>query len=187
MNPCNFQQLLDGEICLNPVNVGDAENLFSLVDQNRAYLREWLPWLDNNRSIQDTINFIELSQKKFDKNEALLICIRYQNKIVGLIGFHYFDWNNRSTSIGYWLAQNFQSKGIMARSCALLVNYAFTELGLNRVEIRCAIQNEKSRAIPEKLGFKNEGTIRDGEWLHDKFVDLVIYGMLSREWPKKIV
>ena len=56
-------------------------------------------------------------------------------------------------------------------------------MGLYRIEIRCAVQNEKSRAIPEKLHFTNEGTIRDGEWLYDKFVDLVIYGMLARQLP----
>jgi ribosomal-protein-serine acetyltransferase len=49
------------------------------------------------------------------------------------------------------------------------------------------VKNQKSRAIPEKLGFKNEGTVRDGAWLYDKFVDLVTYRMLSREWPEKII
>jgi ribosomal-protein-serine acetyltransferase len=187
MNLGDFQQLSDQEICLTPVGSGDAGDLFGLVDHGRDYLREWLPWPDNSRSIQDTLNFIELSQEQFANREALHVSIRFQNKIVGMIGFHDFDWTNRAVAIGYWLAKDFQGKGIMSRSCALLTNYAIDGLGLNRVEIRCAVENRKSRAIPEKLGFCNEGIIRDGEWLHDKFVDLVIYGMLSREWSRKSI
>lgn len=180
--------LTDGEICLSPVCAGDARDMFALVDRARVHLRKWLPWLDASRSVPDTLDFIELSQKQFEKKEALAICIRCRGEIAGMIGFHRFDWNNRSTSIGYWLSQDMQGKAIVTRSCRLLVNFAFTELKLNRVEIRCAQDNKKSRAIPERLGFTNEGTIRDGEWLYDKFVDLVVYVKLSRECrvePKK--
>jgi ribosomal-protein-serine acetyltransferase len=175
--------LTDGAICLGPVCAEDAKDLFALVNRDRAYLREWLPWLDANRSVQDTLNFIELSQKQFERKEALSVCIRINDEIAGMIGFHRFDWNNRSTSIGYWLAQNMQGKTIMTRSCRLLLDFTFNELQLNRVEIRCAVENKKSRAIPERLGFTNEGTIRDGKWLNGKFVDHAIYGILSREWP----
>jgi ribosomal-protein-serine acetyltransferase len=63
-----------------------------------------------------------------------------------------------------------------------LVDYAFNELGLNRLEIRCATENTKSRAIPQRLGFKQEGTIRQAEWLYDHYVDLVVYGILASEW-----
>ena len=70
----------------------------------------------------------------------------------------------------------------MTRSCKALVNFVFDEIGLNRVEIRAAVHNWKSRAIPERLGFTQEGIIRDAEWLYDHYVDHVVYGMLKREW-----
>ena len=92
---------------------------------------------------------------------------------------------NRSTSIGYWLAEGYQGKGIMIKSCRSLIDYAFGNLGLNRVEIRCAVENSRSRAIPKNLGFTKEGIIRDAEWLYDHYVDHVVYGMLSEEWTGK--
>jgi ribosomal-protein-serine acetyltransferase len=58
-------------------------------------------------------------------------------------------------------------------------------LKLNRVEINCGVENKKSRKIPEKLGFREEGVIRQAKWLHDHFYDLVIYGMLADEWQNK--
>jgi ribosomal-protein-serine acetyltransferase len=62
------------------------------------------------------------------------------------------------------------------------VNYGLHDLGLNRVEIRAAEFNTRSRAIPERLGFTQEGIIRQAEWLYDYYVDHVVYGMLSEEW-----
>ena len=70
----------------------------------------------------------------------------------------------------------------MIRAVKGLLNYIFYNLNLNRVEIRCAVFNRKSRAIPQKLGFELEGVIRDGEFLYDHYHDLVVYGMLARHW-----
>ena len=84
--------------------------------------------------------------------------------------------------IGYWLGEEFQGKGIMTAASRILIHYAFDEFQLNRVEIRCAVGNTRSRAIPERLGFIQEGMIGDGEWLYDHYVDLIVYRMLAREW-----
>lgn len=59
---------------------------------------------------------------------------------------------------------------------------SFSHLKLNKVEIRAAIENKKSRSIPERLGFVNEGSIRQAEWLYDHFVDQIVYGILAIEW-----
>ena len=92
------------------------------------------------------------------------------------------NWANRSTSIGYWLGERYRGSGVMTKSCKAFVEYAFRELNINRVEIRCAEKNLRSRAIPERLGFVNEGMIREAEWLYDHYVDHVVYGILAREW-----
>jgi len=92
------------------------------------------------------------------------------------------DWTNRKTEIGYWLGESFQGRGLVTKSCRVLIDYAFNELKLNRVEMRCGVENKKSRNIPEKLGFREEGVVRQAGWLHDHFVDYVIYGMLASEW-----
>lgn len=95
---------------------------------------------------------------------------------------HQIDWDNRRTSIGYWLAESAQGKGLMTKATRSLVNVVFSHYQLNRVEIRAAPENRKSRLIPERLGCIMEGQIRDAEWLYDHFVDHVIYSMLASEW-----
>lgn len=159
-----------------------AKELFAVVDANRTYLREWLPWLDMNRSAADSRQFIKGTLEQYAANKGFQTAIVYRGQMVGMIGFHQFDWPNRSTSLGYWLAADAQGKGIITRACRYLVNYAFTKLAMNRVEIRCATGNHKSRAIPERLGFTIEGTARQTEWLYDHFVDHIIYAMLAKEW-----
>ena len=108
--------------------------------------------------------------------------IWYETEIAGIIGYHPIDWQNRSVMVGYWLGEQFQGKGIMTAGCQALVNHAFQELKLHRVEIKCATGNTGAAQFSERLRFTKEGIIKDGEWLYDHFVDLVLYRMLDREW-----
>ncbi len=75
--------------------------------------------------------------------------------------------------------------GRMSRACSALVDIAFSRLNLNRVEIWCAFENTRCRAVPEKLGFKIEGVLRQRERIYDHFVDIAAYSLLSSEWKKK--
>ncbi len=102
--------------------------------------------------------------------------------MVGVIGFNEFDWRNKIGYIGYWLSKDAQGKGIMTRAARALIDYGFEILDLNRIDIRAAVDNKKSRAIPERLGFNQEGILRQTEWLYDHYVDHVVYGMLANEW-----
>jgi ribosomal-protein-serine acetyltransferase len=167
---------------LRPIEDSDAEQLFALVDGNRQHLRQWLPWLDGNTSLADTVSFIRSAREQQLHNRGFQAGIWYNRSMAGIIGYHPIDWQNRIVMIGYWLGEAFQGKGIMTESSRILVHYAFDEYQMNRVEIRCAEENARSRAIPERLGFVQEGRIGDGEWLYDHFVDLIVYRMLAREW-----
>lgn len=177
-----FTLKVDNEIELQLFELQDATELYWLVDSNRLYLREWLPWVDNMVAPANYTTIIPMWLKQFAENNGFNAGIRYKGQLVGSIGLHQIDWNNSQTSIGYYLAHSTQGKGIMTRTVKALLNYIFFKLGLNRVEIRCGVGNYKSRAIPERLGFTKEGVIRDGENLYGSFHDLVIYGMLSRDW-----
>ncbi|MBO8172195.1 MAG: GNAT family N-acetyltransferase [Bacillaceae bacterium] len=180
-----FTYDLTEDLYLKKLELRDAPELFILIEQSRDYLREWLPWVDDTRHPDDTRRFIQTAIRQDASNDGFHAGIWYQGKIAGVIGFHRIDWANRSTSIGYWLGQHFQGRGIMTRACKEMVDYALNELDLNRVEIRCAVENRKSRAIPERLGFVEEGCVRQNEYLYDHYVDHVIYGMLKQDWQQQ--
>lgn len=169
-------------LALKSVQGADAEELFRVIDKNRAHLRQWLPWLDRTRAVGDLLQYLETCRAQMAADESLQCGVWWEGHIVGAIGFHRFDHANRHTSIGYWLSADLQGHGIMTSACRQMVDYAFRERGMNRVEIRCATGNRKSRAIPERLRFLHEGTLREAEWLYDHFVDLEVYAMLAQAW-----
>ncbi|GAB2693221.1 GNAT family N-acetyltransferase [Paenibacillus thermoaerophilus] len=173
-----FSIQADEDIRLFLLEERHAEDVFRLTDKDRDYLREWLPWVDGTTSPDHTRQFIKAGLQAFARNNGFQLGISCRNQLAGCIGLHFIDWPNRKTSIGYWLGSDFQGRGIMTRACSALIDYLFRDLDLNRVEIRAAAQNAKSRAIPERLGFVNEGTVRQAEWLYDRFVDHVVYGLI---------
>lgn len=160
----------------------DAEELYALLDANRSHLRQWLPFVDANRSSADSLAFIRMTRKQFADNQGIQLGIFYERKLAGVIGCHLIDWNNRHTSIGYWLGESFQGKGLITSAAGALITHAFTVWKLNRVEIRAAVGNTRSQAIPERLGFVKEGVLRQREWLYDHFVDHISYSMLASDW-----
>jgi ribosomal-protein-serine acetyltransferase len=160
----------------------DAEDLFRITDQSRDYLREWLPWVDATRTVEDSQSFIKNSFQIYGEQTGMTAGIFYKGALAGVAGFNQFDWKNKTGYIGYWLASSFQGNGIMTRAVRTLTDHAFTDLQLNRVDIRAAKDNRRSRAIPERLGFTQEGQLRQTEWLYDHYVDHIVYGMLASEW-----
>lgn len=163
----------------------DAPQLFGLTDQNRNHLRKWLPWLDKTKTVEDTRAFIKSSLERYAKNNGFDAGIWHQGKLAGVICIHLINWEHKFTSIGYWLSEHGQGKGIVSQSCQALIDYIFNDLKLNRIEIHCATGNLKSRSIPERLGFQPDGILRQTEWLYDHFTDHVVYSMLASEWKNR--
>jgi ribosomal-protein-serine acetyltransferase len=182
MGPIHF--IIDQDSELRLLTEQDAPALFLLIEQNRPYLREWLPWVDYTRSAEDERAFIRSLQEQYKGNYGFACGIWYQGHITGTIGYHPIDWAHHKVEIGYWLAASYQGKGLMTKSCRTMITYAFDTLKLNKVEIRCATGNIRSCAIPQRLDFKFEGIVKQGEWLYDHFVDLFLYGMLASDWKK---
>ncbi len=168
-----------GGVELRLLEDADAEPLRALIDAHREYLRQWLPWVDASRTVEDVLAFIRGSAMQLAANNGFGMTIRFQGRLAGCIGVHQIVWRDRATSIGYWLAEDLQGHGIVTRACQALIAYLFGTLELHRVEIRCATGNHRSCAIPERLGFRHEGVLRDAEWVNDRFVDLNVYGLLA--------
>jgi ribosomal-protein-serine acetyltransferase len=126
-------------------------------------------------------NFVKGTISRNQSGNEYAFIIFFDELPVGRIGLYKIDHLNKCGEIGYWLITTAQSKGIIQKTAKALINYGFDHLGLHRLEIRCATENYKSQAIPEKLGFTKEGIIRDGEWLGDRFTDLVQYSLLKKD------
>ena len=161
-----------------------AEEIFAVVDRNREYLREWLPWVDANRGPQSTLEFVRRSLAQFAANEGFAAGIWRNGAFIGGTGFHAINWADRKVEIGYWIDREHQGRGIVKTACQALIRHAFEEWKLHRVEIRCATGNLASNKIPQRLGFRLEGTLREAQLVNGIYYDLNIYGLLASEWEK---
>ena len=156
-----------------------AQELFELTDSNRNYLKQWLPWLDYTNDVDDTLNYIKSAIAQNQKYLGPIFAILSSNQIIGVVGFHTIDRANNIGEIGYWLTERMQGKGFITKSVEKLIKIGFEELALNRIQIPVAENNIKSRAIPERLGFKFEGIIRERELLYGNYVNHAMYSKIK--------
>jgi len=167
---------------LRSLEESDAQELYALVDANRSYLAEWLPWAAG-QTLEETAEFIRKTRKQLEDNDGLQGALVLDGRMVGAGGLVGIEWEARKTGIGYWLAEEHQGRGLMTRAVRAMTDYAFDELELNRVEIQVGTNNHRSRAIPERLGFQQEGVLRDYERVGDRYLDIVVYSLLASDRP----
>ncbi|WP_171016841.1 GNAT family N-acetyltransferase [Pseudalkalibacillus caeni] len=177
-----FTYRIDQELQLKLWQKQDAQRLFELMEESREHIRTFLGFTDSTKEVSDTEKFIETALRSYAENSAYHMGILFNRELVGTMSLHDIDMNNKSAEIGYWISKNYEGKGIISRTCKGLLDAAFHELGLNRVQIQAVTSNNRSRAVPERLGFKQEGIIRQKEYLHGKFEDHALYGILKEDW-----
>jgi ribosomal-protein-serine acetyltransferase len=159
----------------------NADELLQLIDANRARLEQWLHWAHSSRTREDVLNYVETARRDFVKPDFLHFLIFRQGAIAGGCGLILNERGN-SAEIGYWIDAKLEGMGIVSDCCRALIDYAFRELELSRVQIRCATANVRSAAIPKRLGFSHEGTLRQTIRTNDRLDDEHCYGLLRSDW-----
>ena len=170
---------------LSSIQMEDASRIFSLLDTQRDYLGKWLSFVESRKEVADIAAYIHAIESAPEATKEPVFTIRYENEIIGLIGFVRTDFHNKKTEIGYWISQHHQGKGIMTKSVNALCHLAFEEWGMNRIQIKCAVGNTSSSNIPKRLSFTFEGVERSGEQFPDgSYKDLETYSLLKKEYKQ---
>ncbi|GAB3819868.1 GNAT family protein [Pontibacter rugosus] len=162
-HPFTLQWQVTPAIHVREASPADAPALYHLINRDRAYLREWLPFVDMSQSAADTEAYLRYVSADGNTSDLVFV-ILYKEELAGLIGYKGIDRLNKKLEIGYWLAEPQQGKGIMRRSCQTLLRHAFDTLNMNRIELRVGVGNTRSSNIPQKLGFTLEGIQRQGSF-----------------------
>lgn len=173
---------INEDLELKQVQVNERKEMFKLIDENRAQLREWLPWVDFMKTPEQYGPIIKEWIETNDALSALTLGVYYQGELAGTCGFNTIDGLSRRGQIGYWLAEKYTGTGTMSKAVEGLVNYGFQEIGLHRIEIIAGTENIKSRKIPERLNFTQEAVMKDYEFLYDHYHDCALYRLLKTEW-----
>jgi ribosomal-protein-serine acetyltransferase len=173
---------LSDDVHLRPLEEADADELYRLIDDNRSHLAPWMPWAAE-QTLDGTAEFIRSAIAQEKSDDGFQVALEVGGAIAGVLGYHGVERKNLVATIGYWLASDRQGTGLITAAVAVLVSHAFDVWGLHRVEIRAAPNNTRSRAIPERLGFRAEGLLREAERFGElEFRDQVLYSILASEW-----
>jgi ribosomal-protein-serine acetyltransferase len=162
---------------LEPISLAHVKDIFHTIDKYRDSLRQWLPFVDYTKEEKDSREFVEFSLTSNDK--TFVIC--YKGLFAGLAGIKDIDLTNNKAELGYWVSPKFRNRGLATYVSKFLIRYSFSELNLNRLQIRIAVNNEKSLRVAEKLKFRFEGIEREGEMLVSGYTDLKVFSLLKKE------
>jgi ribosomal-protein-serine acetyltransferase len=173
------------DIELDYLDYPHLRRLFAVIDRDRDHLRQWQNWPDALKTIDDVRGLIARSQYRLTSHDGFDLVIVYQGDLAGKVGLSYIDWADRKTEIGYWVSTLYEGRGLITRSCAALLDHVFFELKLDTAQIRCAEGNTRSRAIPQRLGFRCIGTLPFKTWLHGQPTQEVMYVMDTLTWKRR--
>ena len=176
---------LDDQIVLREFNPGDADAVFETVIRNYEHLKPFMHWITPDYSRRSAVEFIKQALIDREERRSMGFGIFDRGEFIGSIGFVNFDWAAKSTEMGYWISATHEGKGIISAACRKLIQFAIADLEMNRIEIRCSTENQRSAAIPERFGFTREGVLRQAVLRDGKLHDFAIYGLLAVEWKKE--
>lgn len=181
-----FPERIETErLYMRPALPGDGKTVHEAILASAAELKNWLPFAQNEQSVEEAEAGIRKSYAKFILREDFRIHIyrKEDDVFIGSTGLHRIDWDVRKFEIGYWGDSRFQKKGYITEAAEGLTKFAFEHFQANRVEIRCDPKNINSRRIPERLGYTLEGVLINDSLSADgkELRDTCIYAKVSKK------
>lgn len=142
---------------------GDGAEVNAAVRETWDDLHEWMPWALSRPSVEDTEEVVRRAHAKFIEREdlMLLVFLKGTGTLVGGSGLHRIDWRVPSFDIGYWCRKRFQGQGYITEAAGAIADFAERELKAKRLVITCDAENERSLAIPPRIGFTLEAKLRN--------------------------
>lgn len=156
-------ELLGERVLLRPLRPGDGAVVWLAVEESRAQIGPWLPWVEKTLGPEDSEAAARRGAARWLTREDLMVGVweRATGRYLGGSGLHRIDWSVPAFEIGYWLRTSSWGQGYASETVRVLCRFAFETLAANRVEIRCDARNSRSVAVPRRLGFGQEATLRN--------------------------
>ncbi|CAN5360514.1 GNAT family N-acetyltransferase [soil metagenome] len=184
-------ELRGEKVLVRPYRPGDGAALQEAMNESYEHLSRTMPWAKPDATVDETEATVRRFDAKYRLREDMVMGIWHieTGRYLGGTGLHRIDWEVRKFEIGYWIRVSEEAKGYVTEAANLLCELAFGQLEANRVFIRCAADNVRSAAVPRRLGFEHEGTlkndgIRDGG---EELFDIHVFGMTREAWMARSV
>ncbi|WP_160291771.1 MULTISPECIES: GNAT family protein [Acidithrix] len=175
---------LDDSIEVGILSPRDADEIFALVNSSRNSLRRFLPWVDSTKSPDDEADFLRRALELYSSGLEYHFGIWFNGLMAGGASLS-LDPLNNSGEIGYFLGDPFTRRGIITKVVAEMTSFAFGQLGINRLEIFVADNNERSIAVAKRCGFSLESRAVRAILLNGLYLDRLCFSMLASDYVSK--
>jgi len=179
-------RILTPRLCIRCWHPADAARLKAAVDASREHLSPWMPWAHHETTLQDQINRLRRVRGEFDlgKDFTYAIFSRDESQVLGSTGLH-TRRGAYAREIGYWIHVDYIGKGYATETASALTKVAFEIDGVDRVEIHCDPANLASAAVPKKLGYTHEATLRRrSHWSEERIEDSMIWTLFASDYAQ---
>ncbi|PFV83092.1 GNAT family N-acetyltransferase [Bacillus sp. AFS059628] len=177
-------ELVNDRAMLRLMHVNDIESLFTIVEGNEGIWKYLTTEMD---SYQDMEQYVQVAIKGFEGETDLPFVVVDQktNEIVGSTRLYSISNDNKTVELGQtWYHPSVHRTSINTECKYMLLQYAFEELHMLRVQIKTDLRNEKAQSAIERLGAVKEGVLRNERQLPNGYVrDAVVYSIIASEWP----
>ena len=180
MEKKSLSEYLCGErIYIKKHDVSLAPTMYKYVNEDRERINAFLPWAEKIKTVNDEIEYINLTHKRWNDFTYFDygIFLQGQDLYLGNIGVHSIKWNHNCAELAYWILGKFEGKGYISEAVGIIEMHLF-DLGFNRVQIRCSDLNERSAGVPERCGYTYEGTAREDAVVNGKYRNTKIYSKI---------
>jgi RimJ/RimL family protein N-acetyltransferase len=163
--PHSFQT---GRLTIRRPEPGDGPEVNAAIRETWDDLHEWMPWAVRRPTIEESEQYVRRAHAKFVEREDLMFLLLEKGgaTVVGACGLHRMDWTVPSFEIGYWTRARFQKQGYATEAAGALADFAVRELRARRLVIKCDAENDRSAAVPRRIGFVHEATLRNDKRHH---------------------
>lgn len=175
-----------GRLLLRRMEMSDARDLFDYSRDPQVALH--VLW-DAQKNLSESRAYIKCMLRKYRAGDPASWCIvrRDQGRVVGTIGYMWFQPENNAAEVGYSLARDCWNQGFMTEALQAVLRYSFEEMGINRIEAQHEVGNPASGAVMRKCGMTREGTLRSRLYNKGRYVDVELYSILRQEYLQRVL
>jgi RimJ/RimL family protein N-acetyltransferase len=170
-------------LIIRPISLDDKNEVFEYrSDTETNKYQGWIP-----KTIDDVITFIGKVSKQINKPETwfqFVIIEKENQKIIGDLGMHFFDSENKQAEIGCTLNKNYQNKGYATESVKRVIDYLFKDLNKHRIITSIDPDNKNSIRLVERIGFRKEAHFIESLLINGEWVDDLIYALIEKDWKE---
>lgn len=170
-------------LIIRPITLNDKNEIFEYrCDKETNKYQGWIP-----EKMENVEAFIVKTSKEINEVDTwvqFVIIEKHTQKIIGDLGLHFFDKENKQVEIGCTLHKDFQNKGYATESVKRVMAYLFNDLHKHRIITSMDPDNQNAIRLVEKIGFRKEAYFVESLYINGKWVDDLIYAMIEKDWGK---